>query len=258
MRTAIALLSISVLSLADGRMPRPELPDALRGFAGELVGTVVATYDVGFTIQVTEVASTWDHSKATDPSTAVGRTLVVNLRWEQDDDGAWRMAPRQVAWLRGCVKAGDRVRVDLANREGERLYLMELSEEQHERVDKTRADLPKPSIPDGLRGFRGTLAGIVRQKGEYGFVFHVVKVVNTWKGNRAEAPESAVGKDLLINAQWRRCDDGEWRPMETHVHWIGTLEVGEDERIEVVNDEGDRLHILELDERQRKAAEEGR
>ncbi|MBI4569796.1 MAG: hypothetical protein HY719_15495 [Planctomycetes bacterium] len=118
----------------------------------------------------------------------------------------------------------------------------------------------KPVIPDGLKGFSGRLSGRVVevQKDGLGFRLKVAKVLQVWKGNKAPKPESAVGQTLLINVPWEKGEGGKWRPVGNHVRFIRTLEPGEEVEIEVVNDEGERLHVLELSEAQReRAAAEG-
>ncbi|GEM_PF-6555574 len=85
MRIALVLLASSSFALADEKLPKPEVPDALHGFAGELVGTVVAKYDVGFTLKV-------------------------------DED----------------------YRIEVRNDEGERLHILELSEDQRKAAEEER------------------------------------------------------------------------------------------------------------------------
>ena len=68
------LLCLPGVAWADGP-PKPELPDSLRGFAGELAGEVTRTYESSFLLRVKDVASVWKHSKAKDPQVAVGKTL---------------------------------------------------------------------------------------------------------------------------------------------------------------------------------------
>ncbi len=290
MRYLVTTLSLLSLGLAQ-QMPDPELPDVLSGFAGELSGQVIAIYDQGFSLEVADVASVWRHSDASDPQAAVGRTLLINLRWEKDDQGGWRMVPRQLRWLR-LLRAGDPVRVDLANREGARLHLMELNQEQREAVERGHiergdehareeqereehareehereerdqpreardrqelSELPEAELPEALRGFSGMLHGEVVRIGELGFVLAVDDVRKIWRGNQASDPQAAVGRELLINVQWTEGDGGRWHPVEQHLRWLRSLRSGDEVSIEVRNDEAQRLHILELSKEQRRA-----
>ena len=111
-----------------------------------------------------------------------------------------------------------------------------------------------PKIPDGMKGFSGMLEGKVVRTEELGFLLKVSAVVKEWKKNRAKDSKSAVGKELLVNAQWEKGDGGNWRPVSAHVAFFRTLKPGQELRIEVVNDEGERLHILELSKDQRAEA----
>ena len=51
-------------------------------------------------------------------------------------------------------------------------------------------------LPDCLNGFMGCLSGKIVEKGEAGFVLQVSKVELTWPKNKAEKPESAIGKNV--------------------------------------------------------------
>lgn len=282
----------------DDDVPRSEIPDALKGFAGQLRGEVRRVYpDAGvFTLYVREVVDIWRHSTAARPNSAIGKTLVIHLRREHE-----RIVARQAAWL-ALQEESDSVRVDVKNVEGERLVLMELNEDQRAQVEESGFeepardgdgdrehgeedghdrdgdrehgeedghdgdaerehgsddDLPEPEIPDALHGFSGRLRGEVVQVGVHGFVLRVTDVEKVWEGSKASDPQSAVGKRLLINVAWKKGDNGQWHPVETHVRYLRTLDVGNEIAIEVKNDEGDRLHILELNEDQRRAAERG-
>lgn len=58
----------------------------------------------------------------------------------------------------------------------------------------------RPILPDGVRGFAGTLTGTVvsAQENGQGLVLHVTAVKPADAG-KAPKPEAAVGQDLLIN-----------------------------------------------------------
>ncbi|TET31965.1 MAG: hypothetical protein E3J72_20955 [Planctomycetota bacterium] len=128
-------------------------------------------------------------------------------------------------------------------------------EEEEEERSKDREqdeECEFDGLPDGMHGFSGILKGKVVGKIRNGFVLLVTDVVRLWKNNEAENPESAVGKRLPILAQWRESDNGKWHPDEIHLRFIKGLDIGAVIKIEVVNDEGERLHILELSREQRK------
>lgn len=109
-------------------------------------------------------------------------------------------------------------------------------------------------LPPGMKGFSGMLRGKVVSKVKNGFVLKVEEVLKLWKGNKAKKPESVIGKKVLINPRWAKGDDGKWYLVKLHVNFIRKLEVGETIKIEVVNNEGHRLHILELSAEQRRLA----
>ncbi|MBI1371113.1 MAG: hypothetical protein GC162_20985 [Planctomycetes bacterium] len=110
-----------------------------------------------------------------------------------------------------------------------------------------------PMLPDGAKGFSGVLRGTVGevvQEGK-GFRMKVTEIGRTNPKNSAREPAVLVGKSVLINAQWTKGDGDKWHPVENHTRFIRSLKPGQEISIEVVNDEGGRLHILELTKEQR-------
>lgn len=125
--------------------------------------------------------------------------------------------------------------------------------------EKNNQSEAKPVLPEGMKGFSGILEGVVVSKEKLGFVLDVSKVVRVWDGNKAKNPKSAIGRKLLVNAQWEEAEDGRWRPVPNHTAFIESLSPKETIQIEVVNDELERLHILELSKEQRgRAAAKGK
>lgn len=116
----------------------------------------------------------------------------------------------------------------------------------------------KLKFPDELKGFKGTIGGAVISKQDNGFTIKIMKVGNILPGNKAANPESAVGKIVLISAGGEKGKDGKWRPIEAQIKFISSLKFGEIIKIQVVNDEGERLHIIELDQWQRERAEKSK
>ncbi len=112
-------------------------------------------------------------------------------------------------------------------------------------------------LPKGMKGFSGMVRGKVVSKEKNGIVIKVEKILKLWKGNKAENPESAVGKKLLVMPRWVKGDDGKWHPYELHVRFIKYIKVGQTIDIEIVNEEADALHILELSGEQREFAKRG-
>jgi hypothetical protein len=263
---ATALLTILLATAPasaqeERRVFEPELPAALRGFAGELEGEVTRRMDAAFLLRVQRVVRSWDHSEAERPEEAVGRLVRVDLRWEEHE-GRWRPAPRQVAWLQRHVEEGTRVCVDLANDEGHRLHLMELNADQraqlegrddreHDRErdrdrDRDRdaewEEIPQPPLPDGFHGFSGQVRGIVARANSGRLLLVVSAITRRWRGDRSREPEQVVWRAVRVQAR-----------TDLHGQWVATLRPGQDVTVELRHHEG-RLEILELSEDQRQAA----
>lgn len=100
------------------------IPAAAKGFAGMLRGKVVGTQKGQITIEVAEITNVWEHSKAEIPKALVGKNVVVKAR-----DGA-----EQIARFVSTVTPGESLKLDVANREGDTLTILELTESQRERV----------------------------------------------------------------------------------------------------------------------------
>jgi hypothetical protein len=63
-----------------------------------------------------------------------------------------------------------------------------------------------PVLPDGFRGFSGAVsAKIVKKSSEkLEFIIEVDGILDTWKKNKAEQPESVKGKQLMLTGFWRK------------------------------------------------------
>lgn len=108
----------------DPKPTRMALPDAASFFAGMIEGQVVEQRDAGVVVLVTKVARQWEHSKAKDAQSLVGkRVLVVGSK------------ERPVSRFLASLKAGETVELDVAHREGEQLVILELTAEQRKRAD---------------------------------------------------------------------------------------------------------------------------
>ena len=161
------------------------------------------------------------------------------------------------------VEVGKKFSIDVRE-DDKKIYFLELTKEQREYVknkvkkeektDKKPEEI-KPVLPDGMLGFSGMLKGKVVSKQKNGFVLKVEKIEKLWKGNKAKNAESVIGKKVLINVQWEQHKKGKWRPVPLQAKYVEKLKVGAVISIEVKNDEGERLHILELSKEQREWAE---
>ena len=97
-------------------------PTAARGFAGMIKGKVIETNKGEIIVEIAEI--TWQHSKAEDPKALLGKKLLFK---SNADEGP-------IARFLGKVKVGETVTLDVANKSGDTLSILELSEEQRERV----------------------------------------------------------------------------------------------------------------------------
>lgn len=106
---------------------KPRLPDPASSFAGMVRGKVVAKYDSGdFALNVAHVMEEWQHSKAENPKSLIGKTVLVNGRKEHGEN---------VAKFIHSLKIAEMVTIDVAHQgKGEALTILELTEEQRERI----------------------------------------------------------------------------------------------------------------------------
>ena len=92
-------------------------------------GKVLAKYDGQIVVAVDKVPRVWKTSKAQDPQALVGKKVVV--RGSKEEGRYARLVTRFLADL----KPGETVTLDVAHQgEGEALIILELTEEQRQRV----------------------------------------------------------------------------------------------------------------------------
>jgi len=95
------------------------------------------------------------------------------------------------------------------------------------------------SLPKGMAGFQGVLVGRIVRMLDRGFVLKVERVANIWEANRADRPEAAVGRELMITI--RADEEGGNRFLRT----LRTMDVGERVLVEAFHFEGNRLTVVE-------------
>jgi hypothetical protein len=106
------------------------LPPGAKGFAGMIQGKVTAKTDGGGVVLAVEsIAKVWKHSKAKEPKSMVGKKVRVVAPTEG------KHAENIVRFLKG-VKVDDEITVDVANKKGDTLTLLELTKEQREKIEK--------------------------------------------------------------------------------------------------------------------------
>ena len=117
----------SKVRVFDSYIPTPthdRIPIAAKGFAGMFRGKVVGTQKGRIIVEVSEVTNVWRHSKAENPKSLVGMKIAVKAR----------DAESRIARFLGVVKAGESLKLDVANKDGDTLTILELTENQRERV----------------------------------------------------------------------------------------------------------------------------
>ena len=106
---------------------KPRLPDPAASFAGMIRGKVVAKYDSGdFALDVAHVMDEWQHSKAENAESLIGKTVLVSGRKEHGEP---------VAKFMRSLKIGEMITIDVAHPgKGEALTILELTEDQRQRI----------------------------------------------------------------------------------------------------------------------------
>lgn len=99
------------------------LPQAARGFAGMLSGKIASKTGSRIVLVVSEVGKVWKPSRARNPQSLVGCKVTI--------DGS--RADQIVRFVEG-LKVGEVVTLDVANREGGVLTILELTADQRQRV----------------------------------------------------------------------------------------------------------------------------
>ena len=102
---------------------RVSLPDPAAHFAGMIVAKVVAKREGLVLVQVEKVAKAWEHSRAKDPQSLVGKRVHLNA-----GEGG------NIAKFLRVLQVGETVELDVAHKQGEALTILELTPEQRERV----------------------------------------------------------------------------------------------------------------------------
>jgi hypothetical protein len=107
---------------------KPRLPDPAAFFAGMIQGEVVAKHDGEIVVAVAKITRVWRTNKADDAEALVGKQVLVN---GPSVDGR---PVEAIARFVASLKVGETVEIDVAHRKGEALTILELTEDQRERV----------------------------------------------------------------------------------------------------------------------------
>jgi hypothetical protein len=112
--------------------------------------------------------------------------------------------------------------------------------EKDEQVVQRRHEVERErNLPDGMTGFRGVLVGRILRKLDRGFVLKVERIERVWESNKADRPEVAEGKELIITI--REDEELGGRFLDT----LRNLEIGERILVEAFHFEGNRLTVVE-------------
>jgi hypothetical protein len=185
------------MSRREERMERREMMEAKdpqQGFKGMLVGRLVEKdAERGtFTITVDAVPRVWENNRSANPKSLVGKNVSA-----EGVNG--RMIDALVV-----SKIGDTIEFGALHEEGPRVRVGEV-------LRKVAPVKPGdyPIVPDGFRGFRGMVTAKVIRKGDelWELIVEVEQVHNTFDGNRAEQPQSVVGKQIMLAGFWNRKDE---------------------------------------------------
>jgi regulator of replication initiation timing len=115
-------------------------------------------------------------------------------------------------------------------------------ESQERRVTRERASrdrAARPALPDSLAGFQGVLTGIVARKVDRGFVLKLKSVKQVWEQNKAENPEAALGKTLVVLIRPDQEQDSEF------IRTLRTLRPGQGVLVEAFHLGGEHLTVVE-------------
>jgi len=97
-------------------------------------------------------------------------------------------------------------------------------------------------VPEALKGFRGMLVGVIAKKGDREFIIEIVEITRTWKQNKAENPQAAVGKKAVCEL-WP-----EGRLYQRHRRALAGLKAGDRVSVEPFHLKPDHDHLTVVEE----------
>jgi hypothetical protein len=115
----------------------PRLPEGLIGFYGQLRGTVVKVMENGFWMKASEVGKVWPKSTAKNPQSILEQTVLINAQWTKEGGERWKPALAQALFIQS-LQPGEMLTIEVANGEGQRLHILELTGEQRGRIKQAR------------------------------------------------------------------------------------------------------------------------
>jgi len=112
------------------RQAQAKLPKDGAKFVGLVEGTVKKSTPRGIVLEISSIKRVWRTNKAKNAKSLVGKTVFVVARREEGKPAA------NVARFLRTLKAGQTVTLDVANRRGQTLSVLELLEDQRAAVAK--------------------------------------------------------------------------------------------------------------------------
>ncbi len=123
-------LAVAWVAVATG-----EVPGTARGFAGLMRGRVIRSDENGAVVEVTAVDKTWNHNRAKDPSSLVGRAIAIRVEpsvYEHKKEYLSRVRRFVEALRPGAIES-----FDVNHIGGDGLVFLELTERQTTKQEST-------------------------------------------------------------------------------------------------------------------------
>lgn len=173
----------------------PRLPDGFRGFQGVLVADVVKKDPESFEmlVKVSEVVESWSASKAKQPESIQGKSMLLAGFWNRRDAyHGFKPGDRIVFGMQHISRQSDHVSVHE--------FVRKQASEEAAKMERMK-EAPREgrsSSSTGIQGFRGMLAGrLVKKDIERGtFTITVDAVTRVWNNNQSRNPKSLIGQDV--------------------------------------------------------------
>lgn len=177
--------------LAELKSAPDELPPGIRRFNGMLVGRLVSK-DVekgSFIVVVDAIPRVWENSQAENPKSIVGKTVEIERVFGKFLD------------VLVTTREGETIEFECKH-DGEALLF---PGELLRKVAPYQAE-DYPILPEAFRGFNGSVIAEVKKKDleTMEVIITVKEITGVWKENAAKAPESIVGKNLMLAGFWNR------------------------------------------------------
>jgi hypothetical protein len=213
------------------------VPEALQGFRGMLIGEITKKGKHEFIIEVVKITRTWKPNRAENPQAAVGKKVVCEL-WPEGR--LYEQHCRTLAEL----KPGDRVLVEPFHLQFDHDHLTVVEELKKVAKEQPEERPARQSlgVPEPLRGFKGMLVATIVKKGTDELIIKIEKIDRTWKGNKAEDPQGAVGQQAVC-VLWKK-----GRLYENQRRTLASLKPGDRVLVEPFHLEAEHKHLTVVEE----------